>query len=471
MANNVRFVKTTKEKYLKRDTYDPNALYFCDDTQEIYKGDKPYTEGIKIVPTKDDLPEYSCAADGVVYFIAETKSGYMLSPDRTEWLQTIYAPITDAYVIPEDEMYTTVTTVGAVRDIEKKIYEKIEEITSVPTSNVEKSDTNGNIKIDGVETVVYTHPEKHKIEDVEGLQDALDGKQASGGFADEDHQHTKDQITDFEHNHIVDDITDLDTVIKTEIDTAIKVESDRAKGAETDLQEQITANVKAIELLTNGVSADDIDSVNDLINYVKSHGAEVTGIKEDIAANVKSIEDHEAFAAKTYETKDDAAQKLTDAKSYTDKKVAAISFPQSDWEQTDETQHDYIKNKPTVLTEDEVIQLIKDNGGGGGTGGYSAEYVEYISDDSTPEIEVEIANNTIISVQGYESVKITKPSRLDNIPIWECYFYVHFNDSKNVSLELPDGMRRNGDDPSYVKPNDVWEVSINKQGGAVCLRN
>lgn len=127
---NVRFIKTTKEKHLKRETYDPNALYFCEDTQEIYKGQYPYTEGIKVIPTKADLPSCPCAADGVVYFVAETKSGYMMSPDRTEWLQTIYAPVTDAYTIPEEEMYTTVTTVGAVRDIEKKIYERIDEVAS-----------------------------------------------------------------------------------------------------------------------------------------------------------------------------------------------------------------------------------------------------------------------------------------------------------------------------------------------------
>ena len=123
---NVRFIKTTKEKHLKRDSYDYNALYFCEDTQEIYKGQYPYTEGVKVVPTKADLPACPCAADGVVYFVAETKSGYMMSPDRTEWLQTIYAPVTDAYTIPESEMYSTVTTVGAVRDIEKKIYDYID---------------------------------------------------------------------------------------------------------------------------------------------------------------------------------------------------------------------------------------------------------------------------------------------------------------------------------------------------------
>jgi hypothetical protein len=127
---NVRFIRTTKIKHLNRETYDPNALYFCEDTQEIYKGQHPYTEGIKVIPTKADLPSCPNAADGVVYFITETKSGYMMSLDRTEWLQTIYAPVTDAYTIPESEMYTTVTTVGAVRDIEAKIYQRIEEVVS-----------------------------------------------------------------------------------------------------------------------------------------------------------------------------------------------------------------------------------------------------------------------------------------------------------------------------------------------------
>ena len=47
-------------------------------------------------------------------------------------------------------------------------------------NKVEKSDTNGNIKVDGSEVVVYTHPEKHAIGDVTGLQDALDDKEAAG---------------------------------------------------------------------------------------------------------------------------------------------------------------------------------------------------------------------------------------------------------------------------------------------------
>ena len=130
MAQNVKFYSGTRAQYDSLISHSPLALYFCDDTGELFKGDVCLSDGIRIVPTRADLPDCSCAADGIVYFIAETKSGYMVSPDRTEWLQTIYAPVTDAYIIPEEEMYTTVTTVGAVRDIEAKIYKKIEEIAS-----------------------------------------------------------------------------------------------------------------------------------------------------------------------------------------------------------------------------------------------------------------------------------------------------------------------------------------------------
>ena len=42
------------------------------------------------------------------------------------------------------------------------------------STKVEASETNGNIKVDGEEVTVYTHPEKHAIADVDGLQGALD---------------------------------------------------------------------------------------------------------------------------------------------------------------------------------------------------------------------------------------------------------------------------------------------------------
>ena len=184
---NVRFYSGTRAQYDALVSHNPLALYFCDDTGELFKGDICLSDGVRIVPTKADLPERSCAADGIVYFIAETKSGFMISPDRTEWLQTIYAPVTDAYSIPEEEMYTTVTTVGAVRDIEAKIYKKIEEVVSGGTLSdltpvdgtisivdnkigVQVSKTEGNlvaVKDDGLFVAVDLEPLNERLQAVE----------------------------------------------------------------------------------------------------------------------------------------------------------------------------------------------------------------------------------------------------------------------------------------------------------------
>ena len=71
--------------------------------------------------------------------------------------------------------------------------------------------------------------------------------------------------------------------------TALTEEINRAKKAEE-------ANAAAIERLTNGVSQEEIDSVNDLINYVNEHGPEVEQMQKDIAANTKAISDEAARA-------------------------------------------------------------------------------------------------------------------------------------------------------------------------------
>lgn len=101
-----------------------------------------------------------------------------------------------------------------------------------------------------------------------------------------------------------------DETVEKQIADAVKEEADRAKGIEGGLetrlaaveadyltsveekalQDQITANANAIELLTNGVSAEEVDGVNDLIQYVKDHGTEVTGIKTDIKTNADDID-------------------------------------------------------------------------------------------------------------------------------------------------------------------------------------
>lgn len=101
-----------------------------------------------------------------------------------------------------------------------------------------------------------------------------------------------------------------DETVEKQIADAVKVESDRAQGIEggletrlaaveadhlvaadkTELEGKIQSNADAIALLTNGVDAEVVDGVNDLIAYVAEHGTEVTGMKADIKQNADDID-------------------------------------------------------------------------------------------------------------------------------------------------------------------------------------
>lgn len=55
--------------------------------------------------------------------------------------------------------------------------------------------------------------------------------------------------------------------------------------------------------------------------------------------------------------------------------TTATPNPRPDWNQIDSTKADYIKNKPSILTEEDVINLIAENGGGSG-GGVAVDQVQ-----------------------------------------------------------------------------------------------
>ena len=206
---------------------------------------------------------------------------------------------------------------GKVEKVEGKSLVLDTEITKLAgvsegANKVEGSTVNGKIKIDGVETVVYTHPEKHAISEVTGLQDALDGKQAAGNYSEVGHKHeigdvnglqdaldgkqvagdyaTKTEAQGYANakDEAIAEAKKAGTDAQADVDA---IKADYLKGEDkTELEGKITANSNAIERLTNGVSAEEIDGVNDLINYVNTHGPEVKGMKEDIKANSDAIE-------------------------------------------------------------------------------------------------------------------------------------------------------------------------------------
>lgn len=60
----------------------------------------------------------------------------------------------------------------------------------------------------------------HEIANVNGLQTALDSKQAAGNYAQATHSHTKSQITDFAHTHATSEVTGLDTALAAKADSS-----------------------------------------------------------------------------------------------------------------------------------------------------------------------------------------------------------------------------------------------------------
>lgn len=121
MADNVRFIRTTKAKWVNRDSYDMNALYFLTDTREFCRGDQLLSDGARIVESYAALPEFDVAADGILYFTQDTHNAYIMNPERDGWIQAIYGTVTDINAVPEEEAAAVIPTVAAVLGVEQEL--------------------------------------------------------------------------------------------------------------------------------------------------------------------------------------------------------------------------------------------------------------------------------------------------------------------------------------------------------------
>lgn len=183
--------------------------------------------------------------------------------------------------------------------------------------------------------------------------------------------------------------------------------------AHMDIRELIEESIKTSEQYTNKALSALTDGSTVVQKATEADHASIadsaTKATQDAAGNV---------ITETYETKTDAVSKLTEAKSYTDTKVADLvnsapetldtlgelaaamqdngevvdalneaittklnkdqgvdnagkvmtvgedgllvpaMVPQADWNQTDETANDFIKNKPEIATDEEIINML-----------------------------------------------------------------------------------------------------------------
>ena len=81
-------------------------------------------------------------------------------------------------------------------------------------------------------------------------------------------------------------------------------------------------------------------------------------------------------------------------------------------------------------------------------------------------VDVDVKNNTIYSISGYDTVTILPPEGN-----YTAHLFVEFpSNAEAVGFVLPEGMETSGNDPANAEKGDKWEVSLDSMGGAIFLR-
>lgn len=193
------------------------------------------------------------------------------------------------------EVETALT--GKVDKVEGKSLIADSEVTRLAAmsdgaNKVEASETNGNIKIDGVETVVYTHPEKHTITEVDGLEAALNNKLEAADIANFETKENVKKVSDDLAAYVTSNDEALAGVrtiaegkttaaeVKTQIEAygyATEADLTTAEGRITDAEANIT-ELQKIKVTETSVT----DGTNTFTKYDDTA----------LAARVKTLEDN-----------------------------------------------------------------------------------------------------------------------------------------------------------------------------------
>lgn len=102
---NVRFFLGTREHYNSVTNPNPLALYFCQDTGELFRGAQCISDGVRVV---QELPELAQAAKGKLYYLLNAREGYVAAPDGTAWIQVIHANIDISQYYTKEEVEASI---------------------------------------------------------------------------------------------------------------------------------------------------------------------------------------------------------------------------------------------------------------------------------------------------------------------------------------------------------------------------
>lgn len=162
----------TKATYLSLTNRQSNALYFCTDTRELFKGNDLYSDGLRIVATYDVLPAFEKAADGILYFCKDTGCGYVLNEARDGWLSVVHGVDNETIEVNTDGLIAVKTIpILKVENLEERL--SAVEAREIPIAGAEtaglvKSSDEVLVAVDGKMVIGTVAQEK-----VSGLTDRL----------------------------------------------------------------------------------------------------------------------------------------------------------------------------------------------------------------------------------------------------------------------------------------------------------
>lgn len=177
MSAKVSYKQGTKATYLGLTERLDTALYFCTDTKELFKGNDLYSDGLRIVEAYSDLPVFTKAADGILYYCKDTGCGYLLNEARNDWIVVIHGVDGETIEINSSGfMAVKAVPIGLVSGLDERLT-AIEQqtitgggvvIATPDVAGIVKASSEITVAADGTMTIGSVAQSK-----VEGLEDRL----------------------------------------------------------------------------------------------------------------------------------------------------------------------------------------------------------------------------------------------------------------------------------------------------------
>lgn len=137
MATKVSYKQGTKATYLGLSEHLSTALYFCTDTKELFKGDDLYSDGLRLVGSYAELPSFTVAADGILYFCEDSGCGYVLNAARNGWICVIHGVDGETIAVNASGLLSVKTVpVSSVAGLDEHITSIVEQEVSELTPEV-----------------------------------------------------------------------------------------------------------------------------------------------------------------------------------------------------------------------------------------------------------------------------------------------------------------------------------------------